>query len=223
MSVRTSIRVLLSRVFGRSIASAPNDSEIISFDVFDTLIMRRCKAHDVFSIAQDKFNASHSTKIFTFRESRIRAERMARRKSPHEEITLEEIYRDLCAEYGSEMAEELKALEVEAEFSVIYPNEEVREFYASRLREGVRIIIASDMYLPSKVIAEMLGLCGYEGYEGLYVSSEFRAAKRSGGLFRRILEDKAITPSRILHVGDNIISDYLAPKRLGINGFLLRS
>lgn len=224
--IKSILKALALHLLGRSVAKVLNrarNAEIISFDIFDTLIMRKCKAHDVFSLAQEKYNASHSTKIFTFREARVRAERTARRNSPHEEITLDEIYRELCAEYGSEIAGELKALELEAEFSVIYPNEELKEFYASHVKEGGRIIITSDMYLPGNVIAGMLRRCGYEGYESLYVSSEHRATKKSGGLFRIILRDKAITPSKILHVGDNIISDYFSPKRLGIDGFLLRS
>lgn len=192
----------------------------MSFDIFDTLILRRCSPRDVFSIAEKKYNAQHGDTLCTFRHDRVNAELRARSKSTREDITLGEIYRELADVYGTEKAGELKAMELEAEFEAVYPNDELREFYGLVREQGRRVVITSDMYLPGNTIAGMLGRCGYDGYDRLYVSSDFGLSKRKGGLFRFMLWESGVKASEIVHIGDNLLSDYLAPKKYGIRGFL---
>ena len=196
--------------------------EIVSFDIFDTLIFRKCRPAEVFDIAEGKYNASHDDKIHSFRQARIEAERKAYRKSFFREVTFDEIYDELANEYGWKFAEDMKSIEIQAEFDVIYPNEDARKFYDLMREKGKRIVITSDMYLPKNVIAEMLKQCGYEGYESLYVSSAFRKRKSDGTLFKHIIRDKEISPSEILHIGDNMNSDYVMARREGIKGFLCK-
>ena len=76
---------------------------------------------------------------------------------------------------------------------------------AERLRraraQGKRIILCSDMYLPSPVIRDLLRSCGYDGDDPLYVSCEQAASKHLGTLFGRITEATGIAAGRILHTG----------------------
>ena len=197
--------------------------QVISFDIFDTLVKRKCSfpVH-VFDLAEEKYNASHDDKIRSFRELRIQAEKTARAKSTFYEVTFDEIYNVLANEFGRNFAEEMKTLEIQAEFETIYPNEEVKRFYDLMKQRGKRIIITSDMYLSTEIIAEILHKCGYEGYEALYVSSEFKVCKSSGGLFRKIISDMKVNPSEILHIGDSFMSDYIMAERQGLKGFLYR-
>ncbi len=222
---KTAVRKVLSALYGRSINHALKAAEIadiVSFDVFDTLILRRCKPDDVFTLAQDKYNLSHESRIDSFKAVRTNAGYITKKGSAQEEITLDEIYDTISQDYGNEFAHDMKALEIQAELEVIYPNEELQKFYRLMIERRKRIIIASDMYLSGNVIANMLKSCGYEGYEKLYVSSEFRAAKRHGGLFRKIIADELAEPSKILHIGDSFMSDYFMPRKSGINSFLYR-
>lgn len=217
--IKSLARIFLSKLLGRHINHAlklADESEIISFDVFDTLIFRKCRPHDVFALVSDKCG------IKSFAHDRIECEHKARVKSKHEEITLNEIYDELAQIYGHECADKLKALEIESEFSVIYANPELKEFFDLMIQKHKRIIIISDMYLPMNIIAAMLNRCGYEGYEYLYVSSEYGITKRHGSLFAHVLRDKKISPDRVLHIGDNFISDYLIPKKAGMKSFLCK-
>lgn len=216
--IKSLARILISKMLGRHVNHAlklADESEIISFDVFDTLICRKCRPHDVFALVSDKCG------IKSFTHDRIECEHKARVKSKHEEITLNEIYDELSVIYGHECADKLKALEIESEFDVIYANSELKEFFDLMKSNHKRIIIISDMYLPVNIIEAMLNKCGYEGYESLYVSSEYSLTKRHGSLFAHVLRDKNISPDRMLHTGDNFISDYIMPRRLKIKGFLI--
>ena len=195
---------------------------VISFDVFDTLVFRKCPSCQVFDIAAEKYNAVHSDKIESFREHRIKAQEHAANKAIYEEITLDEIYDELADEYGAAFAESMKNAELEAELEAVYPNAEMQSFYNAMKSAGKCIIITSDMYLSGKVIAAILKKCGYDGYESLYVSSDCRARKSSGALFRRIVRDEGVMPSEILHIGDNMHSDYLMANREGLRGFLYK-
>ncbi len=224
MSIKTSVRYALSYILGSRLDKAYSrvkDSEVVSFDVFDTLIFRRCRPHDVFTAAEKKYNALSSSNIASFREDRLRAEHSARSKTTLEEITLDEIYDELAAKYDPSQLGKLKSAELEAELEAVYPNREMQRFYASMLDEGRKVIIVSDMYLPERIISRMLEQCGYRDYTNLYVSSEYRTSKRYGGLFRQVLNDEG--NAGIFHIGDHVISDYLMPKKMGIKSFLYRS
>ena len=88
---------------------------------------------------------------------------------------------------------------------------------------GKKIIIISDMYLDSSIIEEILQNCGYDLADvPIYVSSEYGKTKRSGNLFRTVLEHEEVEAGKVLHIGDNLISDYLMPKKCGMKSFLYR-
>jgi len=52
--------------------------------------------------------------------------------------------------------------------------------------------------------------------EKIYISCEYGASKRSGTLYKLILEETGIEPNQLLHVGDHEISDISVAKHLGI-------
>ena len=57
----------------------------------------------------------------------------------------------------------------------------------------------------------------------VYVSSEFGLTKRSGNLFKKVLEEEKIEKTgSVLHIGDNLISDYIMPKHAGMKSFLYK-
>ena len=69
--------------------------DIVSFDIFDTLLKRNVKEPtDVFSYMEKKYQ------INGFREKRIEAEKAARKKKNGLEISLEDIYAEFGADYS---------------------------------------------------------------------------------------------------------------------------
>ena len=215
MSTKEIAKNALRSYFGRSFkyCSPASDAEVVSFDVFDTLIFRKVgKPEKVFDrIASEDIDFNHK---------RMEAERQARDRSGAEDIKLDDIYKILGESYGTEQAEELKQKEIAVETETAYANPEALRFYRYLQEMGKRIVITSDMYLPTGVIAEILNNAGYTGYERLYVSGDQGLSKRSGNLYRRLIEECGT--DNILHIGDHPIADSYMAKKAGIKSFLYR-
>lgn len=194
-------------------------SEIVSFDIFDTLIQRMVPdPSDVFELMSNCFSKSIDLK-----KIRIQAEREARLSSHFEEITIEEIYDYFPTNFTAAEKLRLIKMERELELSICIPKKEIKQIYDYAVSKKKRIIFTSDMYLDRKTVESILNKCGYNKYETLYLSSELRKTKRSGSLFKHILIEKSIPPKKLFHIGDNIKSDYLRPSTIGINAkFLIK-
>ncbi len=107
--------------------------------------------------------------------------------------------------------------EVMNEINHLYLNSAVKKTMQALRNKGKKIILCSDMYLLEehiKQIANNLGILSY--IDKFYVSATKKITKGSGRLFQFILQDLNLSPKKILHVGDNFISDYLSPRKLGI-------
>lgn len=184
-------------------------SKIISFDIFDTLLLRPyVQPTDVFL---------HIEKIYKrpfFRVLRQEAEHNARRQAEGvEDITLDAIYDQI-----DEVFKPLKSVELEFEEMVLRANPELKQVYDYAKEQGKKIIIASDMYLPDDFLAKVLIKNGFGGFDKLYVSGSIGKTKGSGSLYRQILTDfPDIKPADILHIGDNKKSDCKVPQGVGIN------
>jgi FMN phosphatase YigB (HAD superfamily) len=106
--------------------------------------------------------------------------------------------------------------EMDLEERLCFTVTEGRRLLTSARQRGQQVIFVSDMYLPGEFIRQLLEkhrlwLAG----DRLYVSHEHGMAKH-GGLFGKICEELSLTPDQVQHIGDNLRSDVLAPRRLGI-------
>lgn len=208
--------------FKQSIEDLKNEIEkhsIISFDVFDTLLMRKVLyPADIFTIMEKK-------KSFPgFAHLRIEAERQLYEEKGNP--TLEDIYERLQRLSGinESKMEEIQALEIATEMEYIVPRKRMRALFNS-IRGKKKIYLISDMYLPQRIIAQLLRKCGYEGYEALYVSCEKGTAK-SEALFDIYLKDRKRDGYKgcdCLHIGDNEIADIMNAKAAGMDAFPVMS
>ena len=190
--------------------------DIISFDIFDTLIKRNVsKPEDIFSIVQKRYHEKTGKDVTDFRILREKAEKEARAKSASEEIILEEVYDILEKEYGVDKS--IINIEISVEQEYCIANFPVKKIYEYCKKRGKKIIIVSDMYISSANLKKILEKCGYDDYEKLYVSSEYLRTKRTGELFKQVVFDFHIKANKILHIGDNWKSDVLAPLKKRIH------
>lgn len=196
--------------------------KIYSFDVFDTLLTRcYTQPTDLFYAIGTELQKTGliKTGIEEWANARIDAERNARKECQYEEITLNEIYDFLYEDANVDKATKRKMMEIEIRKeieSLSCINHQVKQ--VKKLRdEGYKVVFISDMYLPKAVIKEALSKSGIEcGEHELFVSSEYRATKHTGTLFRKVLEELNASPDDMIHTGDNIISDFEIPKSMGI-------
>lgn len=186
---------------------------VVSFDMFDTLVTRLVnKPTDVFDLVQEKYNIDNEKKIDSFKENRILAEKdaYANLQSGVEEITFDEIYSILEKKYSKKICDELKKIELEIEYNICMPNTPIiNKYYNYCKLANKRIIITSDMYLPKTLIKDILNKCGIE-YDRLYLSNEIGKKKRYS-LFEYVIEKEKIKKTELIHIGDNLIIDYLSP------------
>ena len=182
--------------------------EIISFDIFDTLLIRPyVKPTDLFLHIEKLY------KIKGFHKNRILAEKSAREKYiDKEEVTLNQIYEEIDDKY-----KRFKEIEIELEKRILTTHKENKEIYDYALSLGKKIIIVSDMYLPKEVIEKILIKNNYANYYKLYLSSDLMLTKASANLYKYIINDLKVKPSTIMHIGDNFHSDFNNPKLYGID------
>lgn len=163
-----------------------------SWDVFDTLIARRCGTFDaIFDIMGETLGAE-------FRSMRIRAEAAARERKG--DISIDDIYDEIQRESGWSAHERQNALELEisTEFVNVVPVVE----NLSRVSEGD--VLVSDMYLPADTIMGLLREAGLDKQVTLFVSTQ---GKANGTIWKRVRDAQRI----FKHTGDNPGSDFLRP------------
>jgi len=197
--------------------------EYISFDIFDTLLKRDVIDYtEVFDLVAIKALKQYSIQANKYKYERIAAEKKARSKRLNSEITIEDIYSNFVNFSLSEL-EIFKKLECEVESEILFADNNVKELYNLCLINKKKIIIISDMYLSKEFLANILYKNGYIDYYRLYVSSDVKKQKRTGELFKLVLDDLAIKSNQIIHIGDNFRSDYFMPRLYLINSIKIKT
>ena len=199
------------------VRNAIRESDLVSFDIFDTLLIRKTlRPYDVFLLTEHR-GLKTGLATNNFAEDRLAAEH----EKPGADIL--DIYDRLAGYRGwsEEEKERILGLELETERSVIVPRREIVELFELAKNEGKRVVLTSDMYLPSPVMEELLDRNGIRGYDGLFISCEKNRGKRYG-LFEDVVSF-AGQGRKILHIGDDHAADEEACSRLGIRSVILPS
>lgn len=195
------------------------NKNVVSFDIFDTLLLRNvAQPIDIFKIldriVKEKFN------ILNFLKKRVEAEKKARAVSENGEANFDEIYIQLENEIkNKEIVNQIKKLEMEKEIEFIVANPFMKKIFNYCVEKNKTIILISDMYYQEAFIKELLDKCGYRAKIKIYVSSDYRKNKGSGELFNLVQRKEHIKHNEWIHIGDNYNSDYCIPKSLGIDAY----
>ena len=193
--------------------------DIISFDVFDTLIFRAVsEPADVFYFVGEKLS------VPDFRNIRIWAEQDARlkcyQKNGHMEVTFREIWENLANDTGLNARKGMRA-EWETEVSLCYANPFMLKVWRMLNQLGKKIIVVSDMYLSSAQIKELLEKNGFTGASKIIVSCEYGKSKADGKLYefvkKKISGNGVYRTKSVIHVGDNLQSDVNNAVKAGIS------
>ena len=189
--------------------------DVVSFDIFDTLIFRPFSAPtDLFYLIGNEIG------LLDFKRMREEAEYTARIEKYAESGTYEVDFRDIWLKL-SEMidisVDDGMALEHKYELEFCYANPFMKKVFDKLIKSEKRIVITSDMYLSKAFLNKLLHSNGYTGFERLYVSCEYDKSKSDGRLYDVVLNEMQIAPEQMIHVGDNEHSDVKIPKRRGIS------
>lgn len=191
--------------------------DIVSFDIFDTLLLRDVLfPNDIFHILGTYVEQNKG--IAGFQYIRQNEEQNIRQESIHEDITLDEIY-DRIERVLGVSCQDIMQQEMNLEAEYLIQNPIIKQVFDMAIKENKQIWILSDMYLPYEFLAKILSDKGYNGYQRLVVSGEFRKAKFSGNMYRELMDITGVNPQKWLHIGDNIQSDIEIPRKMGITAY----
>ena len=136
--------------------------DVISFDIFDTLITRCLpKPNDVFQLVELILTDEGKSEV-GFAEAREQAEKNANfiRGYP----SFDEIYdelKNLC-NLSEEEIKKIKQTEFRIELELLVARRDVLSLFSALIKQGKRIVLVSDMYFSSKQLRKILINCGYE-------------------------------------------------------------
>lgn len=206
----------------------PN-AQVVSFDVFDTLVTRRVATPtDVFLLlaARGPFKTCELDAA-AFATLRRQAEREARVQAAAQngsaEVTLHEIHSMLADMLGWDAARvpDMVQAEQHLELDVCEPHPTLRSWFDRARRDGKTLWCLSDTYHTASFLTELLAHCGFDMREVLVVaSSEARCSKGEGRLFLRTLAAQRVEAARVLHIGDHDMADDEVPASHGIRTVL---
>lgn len=188
--------------------------DVISFDIFDTLLVRSISNHHaIIDLVMKKVDAILGRES-SFASLRMDAEHSFRNTHPDEDADIDDIYDTLAKmnKFSEEELAKIKDIEVETEIDLISPKKEMvalLKYLKHELKKEIYII--SDMQLRTKDIERILEKCGItkEDYDELLLSSAMNMRKDHGDMWDYYAG--RMSGKQVIHVGDNEVSDMQMP------------
>ena len=205
-----------------------------TLDVWDTLLRRRCHPDLIKLIAARHLTLRHCAVLAAdwldpwklLRERCLIEGELARAAAASgadDEYTLQQVLETLLERATAldrseraRLADELVGAEVAIEKANTFADPDCRQALDQYPAE--RSLFLSDFYMPAGLILELLQHHGIADLAPEGISScDVGLNKRSGRLFRHVVERHGIAPSDHVHIGDNRHSDLDMPRSLGID------
>lgn len=200
------------------IYTAIKKNSIVSFDMFDTLVVRSVYyPQDIFEIVEQRYCEQFGYRINIKRE-RIEAGQYANDNNWNIDDIYDYIHKKNL--FTREELNRVKAIEILTELENCKPRSTMVEIYNS-IKDRKKIIV-TDMYLPLGSIISILNKCGIQASENeIVLSCNVKANKKDGEIWKYIRNK--YPREKIIHIGDNWNSDAKLPKKYGIETFYVMS
>jgi predicted HAD superfamily hydrolase len=210
------------------------DIRVISFDVFDTLLHRRCDPDAVLDGVASWLDAKIDEMGLQRKRNAADARHIAygivaennvengfdcdTTISDFAPVWIDELCIECDEHLKNDLVHNVVRKETELELHACYENVYTHELIRDLKAKGYRIVYTSDMYLGRKIVGKLLDENGYEGFfDDGYVSGDIKLLKRTGRLFQHVLDAEGVSASNMLHIGDNYKADCLEAKKRGIS------
>lgn len=203
--------------------------ELISTDVFDTLLLRRRKSERSRIVAAEaKFARLLAERGFSVPPDDLVRVRLLAQKSAYRalntgdgagEVRLTDIICNQLNILGlpENLVEERLAIELASEKKALSANGALAMLLRRYHAAGLRVVAVSDTGLPADKLTELIDYFHGPGLiDRVYSSADMGASKRHGGLFSAVLEAESVSPSQMLHIGDDERADFHVPEGMGI-------
>ena len=211
--------------------------DTVTFDLFDTLLIRRIHDPDLVKLpvsrfisdmAQEKGLNCTPEKVQNLRDSIEKRHRKetGEKFDDHEACYPRYMQEMLSEVFGAEADESLfdkvADYEVAMENSMLVPRGEFIDWLRELQQQGKKVLIVSDIYLPAIYLKRFVEHAGFLDLVLDVVSSaDTFLAKASGKAFPLLQKKYDLDPGSWLHIGDNPFSDGLRPLEFGIQALVL--
>lgn len=212
--------------------------ETVSFDMFDTLLVRRTHDPDLVKLPVARFISNLARaegldwnwrEVQLLRDDTENAMRALTGESYEDrearypvfmQETLEKIFGEVA---DASLLDLVTRYEMQMEIAMLVPRTVIVEWLKELARAGKRVLVISDIYLPAehlKILLEHAGIL--EHVEQVFSSADNFLAKASGRTYPEIAAKLGLAANKWLHVGDNPISDGFRPSEHGIQALVLQ-
>lgn len=194
--------------------------DIISFDLFDTLLARNvCLPQDVFEIVDRRIRNELGMEC-SF--AQLRSSAIANLNG--KDILLDEIYAEMhrISSISECDLKKIQHIELDVEESLIIPRKDLINLYNEMILLEKEIYFLSDMYFPKEFLIRILRKCGVREVDenNLWVSGELKVSKCTGTMWKDYKE-KVVKDRKALHIGDNIECDIVNAEKHGIDTYYI--
>lgn len=209
-----SCRLTLKGLTKEELLREINSHDVVSVDLFDTLLMRRTLfPTDVFEILDGRLQRQ-GVVIADFPKKRLEGEKQLCR---HTVPTLAEIYEYICSRYHIHAVtpEALAAMEWEVDRDLAVPRRELCALLSEAYRRGKPVFITSDTFYSKAQLVKLLSACRIDAYTDILPSCEYRTGKTQGlfAVLRQRIHGKTC-----VHIGDSDDADVCGAEKNGLTG-----
>ena len=197
-----------------------DNAQIVSFDIFDTLIMRKIfSPEDVFRLLGNRTKELNiNTDI-----GAVRAKISAKCDSC---ASIDDIYMAIKEEtdLSDEVIEDIKTIERDIDEQLCVARNDIVKLYEYCIESGKEVYLISDMYYTLQDIKQLLDKCGLSVIDDrhIWISCEKKKDKISGSLWKEyssVVGENA----KCIHIGDNKTGDIENPAKYGIDSYYVMS
>lgn len=217
---QTSVRYDFSSLPGytmQSLYDAIDKADIVSFDLFDTLVTRKvCSYTDIFELVDIRLK-ERGISISNFTTLRLFAEKeLSKTGAP----TLEDIYENVLEMSGESCisSTELVTLEWEIDRSLMIGRNAVIDIFQRITESGKKVIVVTDSYYTENRVKSILSEFEISGYDKIFVSCEYDTSKTLN-LFDQVAA--TYNDQSVLHIGDDEIADISEASKRGFATYRL--
>lgn len=197
-----------------------DNAQIVSFDIFDTLIMRKIfSPEDVFRLLGSRTKELNiNTDI-----GAVRAKISAKCDSC---ASIDDIYMAIKEEtaLSDEVIEDIKTIERDIDEQLCVARNDIAKLYEYCIESGKEVYLISDMYYTLQDIKRLLDKCGLSVIDDrhIWISCEKKKDKISGSMWKEyssVVGENA----KCIHIGDNKTGDIENPTKYGIDSYYVMS
>lgn len=215
-----------------------DDVDCVSMDIFDTLFIRRIHDPDEVKRPVARFIADVAGQqgirvtadaVWEWRNEIERAHRdrngarFPDYEAHYEQFMDELLDRVFRGRVPDGFLDEVGAFELRIESAMIVVRDGIGRWLKDLKGRGKRVILISDIYLPSGHLKQLVADKSLDPYVDDVVSSaDSFNAKASGSAWPLLRDRFELDPERWIHIGDNPISDGVKPDEFGIRALVLR-